>query len=228
MRRPSWNKSQAIQQVISLKSLLEIRSDSGAGIRQTVVSSQPENPPHQIPHVPAVEEHAVEEHVSYRRKDPPKSSFSGDVSARLPSTHNNKAIPPTPTRITRTTNETVGQMTIFYHGKVNVYDGVPATKAKAIMQLAGSPTYLPQDTPSGVNRAVRLFPSHLQAAPDRPGFSFPAASSPTLQTAKVTENTMQYREERSMPHEVEPGPTSRKASLQRYLEKRKDRYGLKG
>lgn len=30
MRRPSWNKSQAIQQVISLKALLEPASDSDA------------------------------------------------------------------------------------------------------------------------------------------------------------------------------------------------------
>ena len=30
MRRPSWNKSQAIQQVISLKALLETTSDSNS------------------------------------------------------------------------------------------------------------------------------------------------------------------------------------------------------
>lgn len=49
MRRPSWNKSQAIQQVISLKTLFESRPDSGdaaAGIRQKIASSEPENPPH--------------------------------------------------------------------------------------------------------------------------------------------------------------------------------------
>lgn len=39
MRRPSWNKSQAIQQVISLKALLEPCDDSGAGaLRKVVVS----------------------------------------------------------------------------------------------------------------------------------------------------------------------------------------------
>ncbi|KAJ4968668.1 hypothetical protein NE237_015369 [Protea cynaroides] len=223
MRRPSWNKSQAIQQVLSLKSLLETRSDSGVGIRQTVLSSSPENPPLLIPPVSA-----AEEHVSYRRKGPPKSSFSGNVSALLPSTDNNKAIPPTPTRIRSMTNEPVGQMTIFYHGKVNVYDDVSATKAKMIMQLAGSPIYLAQDTRSGMNRAVRSFPCHLQAASDRPGSSSAASSSPTLQPTKVAENTMQYREEGNMSHEAEPGSASRKASLKRYLEKRKDRYGVKG
>ncbi|XP_043692739.1 protein TIFY 4B-like isoform X3 [Telopea speciosissima] len=227
MRRPSWNKSQAIQQVLSLKSLLETRSDSGAGTRQSFVSSRTENPQHHIPPVSA-----AEEPVSYRRKDPPKPSFSGNVSARLPSADNNKSIPPTPnSRIRSLANEPASQMTIFYHGKVNVYDDISTTKARAIMQLAGSPIYLPQDTPSGVNTAIRTFPCHLQAASDKPGSSSPASSSPSLQTSmsKVAEHTMQYREEGNMSHEVEPeGPASRKASLQRYLEKRKDRYGLKG
>ncbi|KAJ4955596.1 hypothetical protein NE237_012379 [Protea cynaroides] len=222
MRRPSWNKSQAIQQVISLKSLFETRSDSGAGTRQSVVSSRKENPPHHIPPVSA-----AEEPMSYRRKDPPKLSFSGNMPARLPTTDSNKPIPPTPSRITTVTNEPVGQMTIFYHGKVNVYDDVPATKAKAIMKLADSSIYLPQDTPSGVNTAIRPFPCHLQVASDRPGSSSPASNSPSLQMSKVSGN-VQFREERNMSHEVETGPASRKASLQRYLEKRKDRFGFKG
>ncbi|XP_050118271.1 uncharacterized protein LOC126595918 isoform X13 [Malus sylvestris] len=37
MRRPSWNKSQAIQQVISLKALLEPNDDSGAGALRKIV-----------------------------------------------------------------------------------------------------------------------------------------------------------------------------------------------
>ena len=42
MRRPSWNKSQAIQQVISLKALLETSEDSGAGaLRRILVSRTP-------------------------------------------------------------------------------------------------------------------------------------------------------------------------------------------
>lgn len=42
MRRPSWNKSQAIQQVISLKALLEpCDDDSGAGALRKAVVSQP-------------------------------------------------------------------------------------------------------------------------------------------------------------------------------------------
>lgn len=43
MRRPSWNKSQAIQQVISLKTLLETTSDSDAGTRKKLYIPRPEN-----------------------------------------------------------------------------------------------------------------------------------------------------------------------------------------
>jgi len=43
MRRPSWNKSQAIQQVISLKALLEPSDDD---------SPPPPPPMHHQPHAP--------------------------------------------------------------------------------------------------------------------------------------------------------------------------------
>lgn len=45
MRRPSWNKSQAIQQVISLKALLEPNEDSGAGVLRKIVGPPHNNPP---------------------------------------------------------------------------------------------------------------------------------------------------------------------------------------
>ncbi|XLT13264.1 hypothetical protein HN51_058954 [Arachis hypogaea] len=41
----------------------------------------------------------------------------------------------------------VGQMTIFYCGKVKVYDGGSPDKAQAIMQLAASPVQFAQDDP---------------------------------------------------------------------------------
>lgn len=42
MRRPSWNKSQAIQQVVSLKALFDPPDDdSGAGIFRKIIVSQP-------------------------------------------------------------------------------------------------------------------------------------------------------------------------------------------
>lgn len=43
MRRPSWNKSQAIQQVIMLKKLLEASPDSDAGSHKKLRISLPDN-----------------------------------------------------------------------------------------------------------------------------------------------------------------------------------------
>ena len=47
MRKPSWNKSQAIQQVISLKTLLETTADfdggDDGGARRKLFVSSPEN-----------------------------------------------------------------------------------------------------------------------------------------------------------------------------------------
>ncbi|KAK4355499.1 hypothetical protein RND71_024470 [Anisodus tanguticus] len=43
MRRPSWNKSQAIQQVISLKALLETTPESDTGPRKKLHIPRPNN-----------------------------------------------------------------------------------------------------------------------------------------------------------------------------------------
>ncbi|XP_010259139.1 PREDICTED: protein TIFY 4B-like isoform X2 [Nelumbo nucifera] len=235
MRRPSWNKSQAIQQVLSLKSLLEARTDSGAVIRQKVASkAAAEDPPH-VPVTPTASAKetsadfqvsvSADESVSYRRKDPPKPAVPGDVSCRLPVADNDTISP----RITGVANEPSDQMTIFYCGKVNVYDGVPANKAQAIMQLAASPICLPQDSAPGGTASTQQFPFRFQVTCVRPETTSSAAISPSLQSAKIVEQSGQHREEGDMSREAEPEvPTSRKASLQRYLEKRKDRGRFKG
>lgn len=89
------------------------------------------------------------------------------------------------------TNPSVGQMTIFYCGKVNVYDGVPTDKvmilgylvvtpvtcwsynttiwisqAQAIMHLAASPIHLPQDD-ALCGAAAVWSPCHLQISSDK-------------------------------------------------------------
>ncbi|KAF8369491.1 hypothetical protein HHK36_012696 [Tetracentron sinense] len=213
MRRPSWNKSQAIQQVISLKALLETRMDSGAGtgMRYKISVTRPSNPPY----VPLTSTASVkvtnadiqisataEESVPYRRNDPPKQALFGDLSRRLLAT-DTSAISP---RSTGAKNGTLGQMTIFYHGMVNVYNGVPADKAHTIMQLAAKRIYSPQDAPAGGITAVQPFPCHLQAASFRPcPIPPPAMIYPILQTAKMTEKSQHYREEGDMSREVEPG-----------------------
>uniref|UniRef100_A0A5B6ZYE0 Protein TIFY n=2 Tax=Davidia involucrata TaxID=16924 RepID=A0A5B6ZYE0_DAVIN len=230
MRRPSWNKSQAIQQVISLKALLETTSDSDAGTRKKLCIPRPENQ-HRVTNTKASSDDtpisvSAEESIPCPPKDPEKADLSGDSSGRLIAADND-SVPP------RTTGATIGpvsQMTIFYCGKVNVYDDVPADKARVIMQFAASPLHLPPEPPFDGTTARRPLPCHLQAASVKVGPDSPVVILPTLQAVNMTDNCRLHREESNVFREDYPaaeGPASRKASVQRYLEKRKDRFKSK-
>ncbi|KAL2324438.1 hypothetical protein Fmac_023496 [Flemingia macrophylla] len=196
MRRPSWNKSQAIQQVICLKALLEPSDDD----------APPPPPPPQAP-PPDDDIH--------------KSPSSGDKPAETNDTNTNL---PSPRGCA--TSGSFGQMTIFYCGKVNVYDGVSPDKAQAIMQLAASPFQFSQDDPLNGNAAVWTSPCHMSMDKDVP------VDTTILQVAqpdKMVEYPLQYREKGSIARDADvEGQASRQVSLQRYREKRKDRGRLKG
>ncbi|CAL5353745.1 unnamed protein product [Camellia sinensis] len=113
-----------------------------------------------------------------------------------------------------------GQMTIFGCGKVNVYDDVPAEK------LAASPLQLPLEVPFEGTTARRPLLCHLQAATVKVGPDALVVILPTSQAVNMTNNCQLQREESAIFHEDNPvgeGPGSRKASVQRYLEKGKDR-----
>ncbi|KAF3456937.1 hypothetical protein FNV43_RR01591 [Rhamnella rubrinervis] len=226
MRRPSWNKSQAIQQVLSLKALLEPSDDSGAGALRKIVPSPPPNPPRVTSNSADSAKEAsadvqasvsAEESVPCGRKEPPKS-----VLEEKPSDADNRAISPPRTQCA--TDMPIGQMTIFYCGKVNVYDGVPPDKARAIMHLASSPIDLSGENSLGGTVAVRSFPWHLQTASDKGGLPPSAAISQVMQTEKTAEYSQHCWEKGNSTRDPDAdGPANRKVSLQRYLEKRKDR-----
>ncbi|XP_022138751.1 protein TIFY 4B isoform X2 [Momordica charantia] len=225
MRRPSWNKSQAIQQVISLKALLEPCDDSGAGaLRKVVVSPRvnsnqgdsPKEPSDDAQFTMSVDESAYSnvETAKSTPEDPPVEP-------------DNKVTSP---RDQCETNGRDGQMTIFYCGKVNVYDGVSPDKALAIMHLAASPMPFPQNHPLGGTAACQSPPCLLQTANERDDFFPPSAS--IYRNVHTGEKMVEYPQQQHVKgnstrdSDVE-GQASRKVSLQRYLEKRKDRGRLK-
>ncbi|XP_062169168.1 protein TIFY 4A-like isoform X2 [Alnus glutinosa] len=224
MRRPSWNKSQAIQQVISLKALLEPSDDdSGAGALRRAVVSLPRVTSNSVDSVkepsPDVQV-SVSAEESHGRKDTPISAPAGDRPAEI----ENNAISP---RIPCGTNGSIGQMTIFYCGKVNVYDGVPPEKARAIMHLAASPVRLPQDDTLGRAASLWSLPCHLQTASEKDRLIPPSNTvAQIMQAEKMTEYSEQYREKGNTSRDPE-GQANRKVSLQRYREKRKDRGRIK-
>ncbi|XP_055832549.1 protein TIFY 4B-like isoform X2 [Solanum dulcamara] len=220
MRKPSWNKSQAIQQVISLKALLETTPDTDAGTRKKL-------------HIPRTDTHVQRGKNTYGEPSVPvpdgrnqqdKPDISSHIIALPVTAVDNSA----PLRTIGSADTPVGQMTIFYSGKVNVYDDVPADKAQTIMCLASSPLCVSSETPSNATVAARHSACCLQAAITklRPDTDM----VPTIQTVKKSEVSRIPVEESNSLYDDNPveSPASRKAaSVQRYLEKRKERFKWK-
>ncbi|XVF63050.1 hypothetical protein PTKIN_Ptkin09bG0057600 [Pterospermum kingtungense] len=207
MRRPSWNKSQAIQQVILLKALLESNDDSGA------VSPPPLSPPPQnaVARVASNSGDSVKDGVSgeeerFRPKDPIlETALVGEMNCHGSDTDKKNLSPRSPYGTTKLGE----QMTVLYCGKVNVYDGVPVDKARTIMHLAVTPIDFPQDNLYCGNAALTSFRCNVQAAGDK--------------NEKMTEYEQQFRDKANINRDSD-GQVNRKVSLQRYLEKRKDRF----
>ncbi|GMN46772.1 hypothetical protein TIFTF001_015946 [Ficus carica] len=237
MRRPSWNKSQAIQQVISLKALLEPCDDSGAGALRRIVASPPPPPQSQSQQnatcfatlsvtsnsADSGKEASADVQVSvsaeesgpYTRKEQAKST---PETEERPTDPDERASP----RNQCATDASVGQMTIFFCGKVNVYEGVSPEKARTIMHLAASPVPLSRENAFGGPAASRSFPWHLNAASDKCGLLPPGATiSQPMQTGKIADYSQQCWEKEN------DGQASRNVSLQRYREKKRDRGRLK-
>ncbi|XP_043806832.1 protein TIFY 4B isoform X5 [Manihot esculenta] len=198
MRRPSWNKSQAIQQVISLKALLETSEDSGAGALRKILVSKP---PATSISIDSIKEPSdtnniaisgsADETAPCRQNDSPKSPPPGPLDCQAEEA-DNKAIASSP----GATDGLVRQMTIFYCGKVNVYDGVP-----------------PDKTPSDKHGFLHPNAAFVHATLTEKSTEYSHQCREKLNTTHDPD--------------VE-GQANRKVSLRRYLEKKKDRGKFKG
>ncbi|CAN1233009.1 Protein TIFY 4B [Linum perenne] len=189
MRRPSWNKSQAIQQVISLKTLLEPppESEDGQPPRRRYIP-RPDNT-YRAPANPAVSVRvtdadnpisaSADDSAPYRRHDPPLNNLPAILVAS--ELHELKRVSKH-VRSTGAASEQHGQMTIFYCGKVNVYDDMPRDKARVILQLAAGPLPMTQDSSSDASQPVWPFPgqaeTHVAKAAQTPS-ALPFSSLPT-------------------------------------------------
>ncbi|CAK7346526.1 unnamed protein product [Dovyalis caffra] len=170
MRRPSWNKSQAIQQVISLKTLLETTPETESPRRRLYIPGPP--PPDNSPRVPANSSVSVrgastdtpisvpaEVLVPYRQHDPPNPDVPAD--------------PPPPVHVTATENDSVSPR-LF--------------RAQAIMHLAASPFAPPQEASSDVIPSSWSFPCQLETPGVKAASNSVVANFATLSTVKGADN----------------------------------------
>ncbi|KAL5712520.1 Protein TIFY 4B-like isoform X1 [Ranunculus cassubicifolius] len=219
MSRPSWNETQATEEVIFLKPLPEhiTESKNHTVFRQRI----------QIPVIETEYDGDMQISVSTNENElrQGRSPSIGSMSRDVPD--------PAHDRNLNITNGLTGQMTIFYCGNVYFFDSVTVDKAHAILQIAASDTTmyqaasdttLYQDSPAIGNAGMQLLEYPLQVASTRSGFSFSSGVYPPLHNA-ATETSQLYRDAFGRSREVDL--EGRQASLQRYLDKRKDRRRFK-
>ncbi|KAK8503190.1 hypothetical protein V6N13_025950 [Hibiscus sabdariffa] len=110
------------------------------------------------------------------------------------------------------TEPQTAQMTIFYGGQVIVFNDFPADKAKEIMLLAGQGSF---QNPAHLNAP---FTCSMARTPVESGIGVPMTSS---FSNTVTQDCVLRSAQRPIPGG--DLPIARRASLHRFLEKRKDR-----
>ncbi|KAH7679780.1 Tify domain-containing protein [Dioscorea alata] len=127
-------------------------------------------------------------------------------------------------RITSKPSSTTAQLTIFYGGTVNVYDDVPLDKAQAIMFLASNSSNLASNMANPRTEAPILTPiKATKVEDDRAGIKAVGTLAPASQNEPPKTATQPIVPTACVPMMPRAVPQARKASLARFLEKRKER-----
>ncbi|XP_004488159.1 protein TIFY 3B-like [Cicer arietinum] len=139
--------------------------------------------------------------VSSNMGDVSMMNLSGNKS--MPSSGLNAVIPNT------------SQLTIFYNGSICIYDGIPAEKVHEIMLIAAASAKSTEMKKIGKQSPI------LSTVPTRP--SFPHGTIDNIASPQA----LCFPAKNSSICKLQEFPIARRHSLQRFLEKRRDRLGSK-